>query len=644
MNVILTVALLAGATFLLFITFGKKSAKQDEENFDLDSEYSIDVLVAKVSDKIDKILRTNYAELNLNKVETEKCEKSKKYLRRALKQCQHGNLGAKLYVKDYIKDLLQRAFDVNEGNINRYIPFDDPNKLSGQQKFEILLFLYKKSYDLDALKELIVNNNFDQAHYDESAKDVYYEIDRRMVNLAYARHSMLLAKLDFVDKLDVLTQSVYQLYRGLDCIDEIRDMRIDGINCGTSGIPDTFYQYGIDPSYGAPEGDLPLASYNAVWMMFRGKKIHLSCIGFETEKRLERVAKIIYRYNNPGALTANRPYVVNELQDGCRVVVARPPMCECWAFFIRKFDVADRRTLEWLYPYTGVDKLDRTCYFLMKGCRNFGLTGQQATGKTTCLMALIAYARLSWSLRVQEMAFELNLRKVYPKRNIVTLRETATTSAQEGINLQKKSDGDIALVGEVAEAKVASLAIQNGKTGSGQLIFTHHAKTTRDLITALRDNLIEASGFSNEKVVEETVAEVINFDVHLSRNVRGERYIERITEVIPRKTTAYPDDFRGAIKEFFYRMTDRRIFETQDILVFDNGSYRFVHPISEEQQTEIKRFLSEEELKDFQEFCEMVERESKINNKELASEFSDEVTDSAEVIGVPLDKLGMYQM
>lgn len=612
MNLIIIVLLILAAVAVIYFVFFRKAPTQEEDNY-LGEDYSIAHLAKAVEDKIDSILRTNYAELNLNRVETEKSERSKKDLRKALGLCRHGNLGCKLYVKDYIKDLLQRAFNVNQENINRWIPFDDPSSLTAQQKFEILMYIYKKMYNLHALVELINRNNLNKAIYDEDAKDIHYEIDRKAIEYTYRRHKTIIEGLDFVDKLNILTQEVYQRYKGLDCIDEIRDMVIDGINCGTSGIPDTFYQYGVDATFGAPDGDLPLASYNAVWLMLGGRKIHLSCIGFESQKRLERVAKIICRYNNPGALSENRPYIVNELQDGCRVVVARPGMSEGWVFFVRKFDVANRMSIKELYPYEGNDKLDRFIYYLTKGCRNFALTGQQATGKTTCLMALIGYTRLSWSIRVQEMAFELNLRKIYPKRNIVTFRETASTPAQEGIDLQKKTDGDIALVGEVAQAKVASLAIQNGKTGSGQLIFTHHAKTTRSLVTALRDNMIEAGGFNNEKIVEETVAEVLNFDIHLNRSVDGKRYIERITEIIPRKIGNYPTKLRDAIIEFFYRMTDRRLFETRDVLVYDNGVYRFVNPITEEQQVEIKKFLTLEEIKTFEEFCSKVSSEVFVN-------------------------------
>lgn len=94
--------------------------------------------------------------------------------------------------------------------------------------------------------------------------------------------------------------------------------------------------------------------------------------------------------------------------------------------------------LEVLYPFEFVDKLKELLSFTIAGCMNTGLTGQQATGKTTCLMSLIYYLPAALSIRLQEMAFELYLRKVYPNRNIMTFVDTPTVSAKAGIALQKK--------------------------------------------------------------------------------------------------------------------------------------------------------------------------------------------------------------
>jgi len=60
--------------------------------------------------------------------------------------------------------------------------------------------------------------------------------------------------------------------------------------------------------------------------------------------------------------------------------------------------------------------------FIVKGCRVSGITGAQGSEKTTMLMALIGFIHPAYTLRIQEMAFELHLRDVYPERNILTFR------------------------------------------------------------------------------------------------------------------------------------------------------------------------------------------------------------------------------
>ena len=50
------------------------------------------------------------------------------------------------------------------------------------------------------------------------------------------------------------------------------------------------------------------------------------------------------------------------------------------------------------------------------------------------------------NVRVQETAFELHLRKIYPTRNILSFRETDTVSGQEGLDVQKKTDGSVNII------------------------------------------------------------------------------------------------------------------------------------------------------------------------------------------------------
>jgi len=62
------------------------------------------------------------------------------------------------------------------------------------------------------------------------------------------------------------------------------------------------------------------------------------------------------------------------------------------------------------------------------------------------LMAMIENIYETMNIRVQEVAFELHLRKIYPTRNILSFRETETVSGQEGLDVQKKTDGSVNII------------------------------------------------------------------------------------------------------------------------------------------------------------------------------------------------------
>ena len=184
---------------------------------------------------------------------------------------------------------------------------------------------------------------------------------------------------------------------------------------------------------------------DSIWIFFQGKSIRLAFLSFGTEAELKRVCQNIYKYNNPGQLSDTNGYKINEMKDGSRVVVVRPSFSETWAFFVRKFDVK-RATLEQLVRDPGKEEVIELLKFLVKGARITAITGEQGSGKTTLLMGMIENIYETMNIRVQETAFELHLRKIYPTRNILTFRETDTISGQEGLDVQKKTDGSVNII------------------------------------------------------------------------------------------------------------------------------------------------------------------------------------------------------
>lgn len=598
LNLMLIIIILATAGGVLFLLFRKRATEDYNVEDTVVDVYALDYLTEGIIDVFNKVLKTNVVDLNLNRRETEKAEQNKSKLRNALRTCCYGDIGKKEFVKDYIMDLLQQQFSVDEEHVDEIIPFGNANLLSTQDKFEIVLFIYKKHYGLNGLKNLIREFELDREQYDSDG-EIYYEISEEDIEYVY---NNINTELEFRDKLSIIAQRIYQNYKGHGCVDELRDMVIDGISAGVSGIPETMYSYEEDLSFNAENPLMPLSAYNSIWIMFSGKTIHMSCLGFKTQKELERVCKNIYRYNNPGQLSSDRGFIVNEMVDGARVVTMRPPMSESWGFWVRKFSSADKLSIDQLISGKNSWIAIDTLKWIIKGRRVLAITGGQGTGKTTLLASLIQFVSPAYTLRVQELSPELSLRKLYPKRNIMSLRETDTVSGQEGLDIQKKTDGNINILGEVATDEVAAWAVQMSQVGSDWTVFTHHAKTARNLIVALRNSIIRAGGGSNEKITEELVASAISMNLHLRKEINGFRHIERFTEILPTEPEPYPNSVDKASIEYYTRSTDRRVFETSDIFKWDGDGFVFVNPLSENSITIIRENLMESEKPEFEQY------------------------------------------
>ncbi len=555
---------------------GKEFLQAVSKWAELPEIHSMEELVWGIREDFTKLLRTNVFESGLNQSEIEKRLNQKKQLRKALRECAYGDINSKIFVKGYIKELLLSRYHISEETIVELLPFRNSNSLTARDQFDIMLHLYKQKYGIEAMAEFIRDFRLEQGKKNEKGQ-IYYEISSDDIYEAYYEFGC--GALSFRDQLDILTQRIYSLYKGNGVIDEIRDMHIDGISAGVSGIPESFDTRNL------PEG-LP-CSYDSVWMFFHGKSIHLSFLSFGSYRELTRVCKNIYRYNNPGQLSEVKGYTVNEMKDGSRIAVARPPFAESWVLFLRKFDSVLQQDIHLLVTDENNDLPIEFMKWLIRGERVIAVTGEQGSGKTTLLMSLIGYINPAYNLRIQEMSFELHLRKIYPERNIVTFRETNSISGQEGLDFQKKTDGSVNILGEVATAGVSSWMIQMAQIASLFTLFTHHAKTTENLVAGMRNALLQEGGFQNEKIAAEQVVCCINYDIHMKKKTDGHRYIERITEIVP----------------------DREcIYHTRDLIVWEDGRYVCKDFISEGGKEALEGIYTAEERELFRQFLSRWEK------------------------------------
>ena len=615
-NIVLMVIVVGLAFSLIYRFIKKRRNEEKEDSIKVDDKtYTLERMTEYIKKRLDEITKINLYDIGLSEEELKR-RKNKKYeLKKALKGCTYGDVNDKKYIKELIYDLLYNEYGVDEITVSKAIPFDIPSLLTPQDKFDIIIYMYKMEFGYEALTEIIKKYDLAELKYVEGESKPSYVITSEEISEIYEKENFVLS---FPDKLNVVVQRIYQQYKGYSSIDEIRDMNIDGISGGVSGLPESFLsqvaQTDSDYLGQISEHKVPRAC-DSIWIMFQGKSIRLAFLSFGSEAELKRVCQNIYKFNNPGQLSDTNGYKINEMKDGSRVVVVRPSMSETWAFFVRKFDVK-RATLEQIVRFPGKDETIDLLKYLVKGARIISLTGEQGCGKTTMLMAMIENIYDTMNLRITETAFELHLRKIYPTRNILSMRETETISGQQCLDVQKKTDGTVNIIGEVATDPVASWMIQSAQVASKFTLFTHHAKNFPDLVTALRNSMLRAGVFNDERTAEEQVVSVLNFDVHLVKDFRGRRYIERITECIPvQEKNEYTYDYRkqktleGKIEKFmdnatmyFSKSTNRELYQYRNILEYHDGTYVLTNPITETNITEMLNNMDDTDAEEFKKF------------------------------------------
>lgn len=612
-NLIIIVIILCGVAYFGYKYYMSLSDVRDDDYF-LDDYTDLNTLKDKISREFAGMLKDNFREKNMSKKQLEMKQKSKAALRKSLKEAAYGNASAKRNIKLYIKNMLldpDMNLGIDEESIDSVIPFGKHDELKSQDKFEILLYI---AYNLmkDENGQPYKQNGFARIIKDYRLTDPIIVNGERMYDFNNERLDYVFEdvikdyELTFNDKLEILSQRIFEMYKGFGVADMLFDTGIDEVDAGLSGVPKDGYEI-------TTSAKNLTYTYQSIWIMVGGIKLRMSCLSFGSQEELVRVTNNIYKYGANKVLSRKTGYVVSTMKNGSRIVTFRPPFGNTYGFLARKFDSTPSIAPEDLIKGNNAIIALTLIKWLIKGQRNIGITGAQGTGKSTMLKSLIRYIDPSFSLRIQEISAELNLNYAYPYRNIISFQETESIKSQEGLNFQKKTSGDVNIIGEVAEAAQANFVVQTAMVASLFAMFTHHAKTAYDFVMAIANNLLdpECGIYREKKEAVEMAAKILNIDIHLE-NRKGHRYLERITEIIPIQEMEYPSDIDPNKKheadelEYFKRQTDRKMFEERDLVRYVNGEFVLVHLPSKAMVEDIKKKLTLEEEKEFIEDLKMI--------------------------------------
>lgn len=151
-------------------------------------------------------------------------------MRKALKGCVSGSISDKTYVKNLIADLLTRTIGLNKSNADEVMMFAEPDRLTAQDRFEIVFYLYRQQFGTDALSRMIDTYDLGKLRLEANSEDGgSYCISEQDIQYVFECEYR---ELEFREKVEIIVQRIYQNYKGFSVVDEIRDQRIDGVSGG----------------------------------------------------------------------------------------------------------------------------------------------------------------------------------------------------------------------------------------------------------------------------------------------------------------------------------------------------------------------------------------------------------------------------
>lgn len=577
-DLILSVLLITAVSITIYYIFKGKTEYEDNK----EKIYSLDYLCDYFKIMINSIINMDLDVLNLNKKDLENRRTLKKSLSNAIRKCSQGDLNAKMIVLARAKYSILNNLNLTEDEIDNIIPFGNKDRLTARDKFEILMYLQKKSGNRRMFQGICNLTNLDRLWKDTDG--YYYSISDKDIHEAF---DLMPLSLTFDDKLNILAQRIYEETYGLTVVDLLimEDVSLDSISGGVSGITRANYRYMEDDilsgSYKKP------LTHDSVWIIYKGKPIHLKFLSFKSDSEIRRICKNLAEHGRTGHLTSAEGGIKTHLADGSRVTVFRPNNASQWAFFVRKFANTSFLELKDLITDQGNHYPIEVIKWAVHGCVNLFFSGDQNSGKTTYTRAAVKEIDRRQTIRTLEADFELYLNDAYVDKNILGTRPSERLPFPKLIELLKSSEAHTILFGETASLDHAKHLINLLLAGTKRIITTGHWPTTDELV-AYFVHALGGYGSSGSEDIEAMVSRLIHLDVHCVKENDGHRHIDRITEIIPYDyadhVSFHKTGIEGHLEEishYLKLLTRKKTYYTRDIVIYEEGKYKMVNPIGD---------------------------------------------------------------
>ncbi len=492
-------------------------------------------------------------------------------------------------IKSHIKNCILTGFDIymesqageledvciSEGicieetddRIDSILPFNDSINLTAREKFEIILYKNSGSVANDrdgAFKSLLIKYPcYSKTRESEGYESLRYEYSKEDIEYIYNCENYILT---FTDKIEIITQRLYEEIFGLKHIDILAYSDINEVGFSNNG------------------------NYIYCWC---GNKIWLSFLQIsESEARIIQDRAISFEKHCP-QLDVSHPEILCHRGDGARITVTQKPYFSARNLCIRVFN---QRNTDFKDLIT-MDKLKKLIIALVKSGESICLQGGLGTGKTTTMNVMYELLDDSLHIGTVEDYFEQHVMEKYPLKRIVEGQAINDKDLLDVVKTLLRMSVDVANIGEVRDGKALFAFIQLVQSVSVAAWFTTHITNPETTVPRLKNMLIGTGRYFSEQSAVMDIIHYVNM-IFQHEIIDGRILITKVVEIVPLVTSSCDADYNmKSDKELLQRLyyiqqvqsNPYNMFRLNTIMQRSEGEARFINYPSERMIVKAKK-------------------------------------------------------
>lgn len=450
-----------------------------------------------------------------------------------------------IYKMDSDKKLLEYVLgskSITKDNIDYIIHFDNKNRLSYRDKFEIVLHKYVELHGDNAFIELKKKYSYVYVEYEKYYRNIRYEYNKEDIDKMYDNE---ISSLTFDKKIDIVSYRIYADLYGLSELDMLSVLNVNEV-----GISGNFVYCWSD------------------------NKIRLNFFEM-SNKKIELIQNKAIQFDSSSKqLDSSNPEVLTHRINDSRVTVLQEPYSTDRHIAIRIFN-QKKSSVDDLY---NVSKQKKLITMLVKNGESIVFQGGLGTGKTTTMSTLLGILDDTCHIGTIEDYFEQHNRKKYDDKRIVELQKTDSKSLFDAVKTLLRMSIDVADVGEIRDGEALFSFIQLLQSVSVGAWCTTHIVNPETTVSRLKNMLMSTGLYSTEKSAVRDIVNYINC-IFQHEIINGSRVISKIVEIVPIEDDLYNEEisinlsYQDLKKKYMYqklRNDPNNIYKLNYIMSYDD--------------------------------------------------------------------------